>query len=182
MSNYFTTKTLTLCAFFSALTAILSQIVIPMAPVPINLATFSVFVAGAVLGPKLGAISQLIYVLLGAIGLPVFAGFSGGVGIIVGPTGGYIVGYILAAWLTGFVVNRFGRKTKVLVFSMTLGLLLCYLLGTTWFMLVTKTSLAKSLMLCVVPFLFGDSLKVAGATLITGRIKSLVKLDARIDQ
>ena len=99
------TRSLILCALFAALTAVLSQIAIPIQPVPVNLATFSVFVAGGVLGAKRGAISQAAYVLLGVIGLPVFASFSGGMGILLGPTGGYIVGYVAAAWLVGALVR-----------------------------------------------------------------------------
>jgi len=151
------------CALFAALTAVVSQFSIPIGPVPINLATLSVFIAGAVLGAKYGAISQFVYVLLGAVGLPVFAGFSGGVHVIVGPTGGYLMGYIAAAWLVGLLVARFGGSVFTLVIAMAAGLILCYLMGTIWFMIVTKASLLASLMLCVFPFLIGDAFKIAAA-------------------
>lgn len=149
------------CALFAALTAVVSQFSIPIGPVPINLATLSVFIAGAVLGAKYGALSQFVYVMLGAVGLPVFAGFSGGAHVIVGPTGGYLIGYIAAAWLVGVLVTRFGASVLALVIAMVAGLALCYLMGTIWFMMVTKTALWASLTLCVFPFLIGDAVKIA---------------------
>ena len=105
-----TTKKITLCALFAALTAILSQISIPLpfTPVPINLAMVSVFMAGALLGAKRGAISQVVYVIIGIIGVPVFASFTAGIGIVVGPTGGYIAGYIVAAIIVGIIVKKLG--------------------------------------------------------------------------
>ena len=151
---------------FAALTAVTSQISIPIQPVPINLATLSVFIAGAVLGAKSGALSQAVYVLLGAVGLPVFAGFSGGAHVIVGPTGGYILGYIAAAWLVGILSEKLGRRVLPLVISMISGLALCYLMGTAWFVFVTKTGTWASLTLCVFPFLIGDIAKIAVATAV----------------
>lgn len=161
---------LVFCALFAALTAVLSQFSIPIGPVPINLATLSVFIAGAVLGAKFGALSQLVYVLLGAAGLPVFAGFRGGVHVIVGPTGGYILGYIAAAWLVGLISRHFGGKILGLLVSMVAGLLLCYLLGTVWFIIVTKTGLWASLTLCVLPFLIGDAVKIAAAITVVPQL------------
>ena len=160
------TRDLILCALFAALTAVLSQIAIPIQPVPVNLATFSVFMAGAVLGAKRAAASQAVYVLLGAVGLPVFSSFSGGVGILFGPTGGYIFGYIAAAWLVGLLAARCKGKLYWFALSMVGGLALCYLLGTAWFMVVTHTGLAQSLLLCVAPFLPGDAAKIVVAALL----------------
>ena len=160
-----------LCALFVALTAILSQFSIPIGPVPINLATFSVYVAGGVLGASAGAVSQLVYVLLGAFGLPVFAQFSGGIGVIAGPTGGYLAGYIASAWLVGLLTSRLGRKPVFLVVSLLAGTALCYLLGTAWFMFSTKTGLWQSLLLCVVPFLIGDAVKIAAAAVLIPRLR-----------
>ena len=98
-----------LCALFAALTAIFSQIMIPLpfTPVPINLALLAVWLCGIVLGAKRGAISILVYILLGAIGVPVFHGFMGGIGVLAGPTGGYIVGYLPAVVIFGFLYNRY---------------------------------------------------------------------------
>ncbi len=165
-----------LIAIFAALTAVCSMISIPLpfTPVPINLATLSIFLAGGLLGEKDGAISQIIYVLLGAIGLPVFHSFTGGIGIIAGPTGGYIIGYILAAWIVGFVLKKTGRKLHWNGIAMVLGLLGCYFLGTLWFMHLTATGLSSALMLCVVPFLLGDAIKIVIGAILVNRLHRFI--------
>lgn len=170
------TKMMILCALFAALTAVCSMISIPLpfTPVPINLATLSVFLAGGLLGSRYGALSQLVYVLLGAIGLPVFSGFTGGFGIIMGPTGGYIVGYIAAAWLIGFLIEKLGRDYHKIVISMIEGMIVCYTLGTLWFMYITSTGLAAALMLCVVPFLIGDAIKIVAGSILVRKLHKLI--------
>ena len=104
------TKMMIMAAVFAALTAVCSQIQIPLAPVPINLATFAIFITAGLLGKRWGTVSLIVYVLLGAVGLPVFAGFTGGFGIITGPTGGYIIGYIFTAFITGYIIEFFSSK------------------------------------------------------------------------
>lgn len=161
------------CAMFAALTAVLSQFTVPIGPVPINLATFSVFLAGGILGAADGFASQMVYILLGGAGLPVFAGFGAGVGVIAGPTGGYIVGYAAAAWLIGMMADRMGRRLFPLAVSMAVGMAVCYFLGTSWFMIVTKRALWESLTLCVFPFIAGDALKIAAAAVISVRLSAV---------
>jgi biotin transport system substrate-specific component len=170
------TKKLILCALFAALTAVCSMISIPLpfTPVPINLATLSVFLAGGLLGSRDGAISQAVYVVLGAVGLPVFHSFTGGVGILTGPTGGYIIGYIAAAWLTGLLIEKLRQGFWKNIVSMIAGLAACYVLGTAWFMYITSTGLAAALMMCVVPFLIGDALKILAGSLLVARLHKLV--------
>lgn len=170
------TKKMILCALFAALTAVCSMISIPLpfTPVPINLATLSVFLAGGLLGSRYGALSQLVYVLLGAIGLPVFHSFTGGLGILTGPTGGYIIGYVAAAWLIGFLSEKLGRVYYKNMISMTAGLAVCYTLGTVWFMYITSTGLAAALMLCVVPFLLGDAIKIVAGSILVKKLHRLV--------
>jgi biotin transport system substrate-specific component len=170
-----TPRQLILCALFAALTAILSQFAIPMEPVPVNLATFSVLCAGALLGARLGAVSQLIYVLLGVAGIPVFANLRGGVGVALGPTGGYLAGYVAAAWLAGFITERGHEKPRRLGLAMTAGMGLCYLLGTAWFMYSTQSGLGRSLALCVLPFLPGDALKIIGAAALAHRLRLVLR-------
>lgn len=170
-----TAFSLAFCALFAAFTAVMSQLSIPIQPIPINLATLSVYLAGAVLGAKYGTVSQAIYVLLGAVGLPVFAQLSGGIYVILGPTGGYIIGYIAAAWLIGSLCDRFGRRIPQLALFMTAGILFCYLLGTAWFMFVTKTGLFASLTMCVFPFLPGDAAKIAFAAMLSPRLNTAVQ-------
>lgn len=165
------TRKLTMCSLFVALTAILSQIAIPIGAVPINLATFSVLCSGALLGAKYGAISQIVYMLIGAVGVPVFTMFGGGMGILFGPTGGYIVGYILSSWIVGYIVERFGNKIYFLALAMILGIVTYMTVGTLWFMYITKSSLWQSLITCVIPFLFGDILKAGLAATIVYRLQ-----------
>ena len=113
-------------AMFTVLIAICSWISIPTT-VPFTLQTFGVFVTVGVLGGKRGSLSVLIYLLLGAIGIPVFAGFTGGMGIVLGSTGGYIIGFLLSALLMWGMEKLLGKKTWVLALSMVLGLLVCYI-------------------------------------------------------
>jgi len=170
------TKKMILCALFAALTAACSMISIPLpiTPVPINLATLSVFLAGGLLGSKGGAISQLVYVFLGAIGLPVFHSFTGGLGILTGPTGGYLIGYVAAAWLIGFLIEKLGHGFYKNIISMISGLAVCYALGTLWFMYITSTGLVAALMLCVVPFLIGDAIKIIAGSILVKKLHKLI--------
>lgn len=171
------TVSLILCAFFAALTGICSGISIPLpfTPIPINLATLAVFLAGGLLGWKWGSLSQIVYVFLGAVGVPVFHGFTAGFGILVGPTGGYIAGYIAAAFLVGLIVEK-ATITKSTVYfktilAMIIGLFACYLLGTLWFMYLTKTGFIAAAMSCIVPFLLGDAVKIVAGSLLINRLK-----------
>jgi biotin transport system substrate-specific component len=181
LKGYFMQKSKTLkmilCAVFAAITAVLSQIVIPIGPVPINLATFAVFCAGALLGSKLGALSLITWVVLGAAGVPVFAMFRGGVGALVGPTGGYIIGYVPAAFITGLLSERFngGNKTYPYPVAMSTGMLTYFVLGTAWFVFSTGTGLWEALMICVIPFLPGEFLKIAAATVFVKRLRPALR-------
>lgn len=165
------TKVLTISAMFVALIAICSQIQIPLPMVPINLALFAIYLTGTILGPKYGTLSILTYVLLGGFGAPVFAGFSGGFGRITGPTGGYIIGYILATFIVGLITKKLGYNWWKLVIAMVVGLTACYIVGTAWFMYITGNSLAASMTYCVIPFLPGDVVKISLATVLTIRLR-----------
>ena len=116
-----TTKDLTMKAMFVALMAICSWINIQFT-VPFTLQTFAIFAAVAFLGMKRGTLSVLVYIILGVIGVPVFAGFSGGPGVLFGTTGGYIIGFLFTALISGFVIDRFGRKIWIMALGMVLGL------------------------------------------------------------
>ena len=129
-ASHFSAKTLTMCAIFTALVAVCSQITIPLPIIPINLALFAVYLAGALLGPWRGALSLLVYLLLAAVGVPVMAGFRGGLGNLVGNTGGYVVGYIFAAFFTGLLVEKWGARFWQMCVAMVLGCAVCYFFGT----------------------------------------------------
>lgn len=168
------TKQLTMCALFIALTAICSQIQIPLPMVPINLALFAIYMAGSLLGPKYGSITIIGYVVLGAVGLPIFVGFNGGFAVLTGPTGGYIIGYIFTSFLVGFITKHIGFSWWKLALSMLLGLAVCYIVGTIWFMYITSNNLAVSLTYCILPFLPGDAIKISLATILTLRLRSAI--------
>lgn len=176
------TRNLVLCAVCAAITCILAPLSIPLAGgVPISLATFAVMLAGVLLGGTLGAFSQLIYVLLGAVGLPVFAGWSGGLGNVLGMTGGYIIGYIPCAWLTGLIYKKFGSNAKksvkilFMILGMTAGNIALYVIGTAWFMVVTGMTLEASLAACVIPFIPGNFIKMAAVIIIALPVEAAIR-------
>ena len=160
---------------FTVLITICSWISIPTA-IPFSLQTFAVFLAVAILGGKRGTLSVAIYVLLGAIGVPVFAEFTGGIGIILGNTGGYIIGFIFSALVMWLMESLFGRKLWVQGISMVLGLIACYAFGTAWFMFVYMRAtgavgLSTVLGWCVVPFIIPDAVKIALALMLSSILK-----------
>lgn len=159
----------------TAVIAVLSPLSIPLSTqVPISLATFAVMLGGAVLGSKEGTICTALYLLLGAIGIPVFAGYSSGIGILFGMTGGYLIGYLPLAYLTGLAWEK--KKGIVpLVIGMVIGTAVLYAIGTAWFMYVTKMSLGASLAACVLPFLPGDAVKIIVVALVAPRLRSALK-------
>ena len=185
METSISTKSKTLdmiyIAIFAVLIAICSWISI-QTTVPFTLQTFGVFVSVGTLGGKRGSLSVLVYLLLGAVGIPVFAGFTGGIGIILGTTGGYIVGFLLAALVMWGMERLLGRKTWVLALSMVLGLLVCYAFGTVWFMTVYARStgaigLGTALGWCVFPFVIPDIVKIILALLVCKRLAGIVKIN-----
>ncbi|MGN1457838.1 MAG: biotin transporter BioY [Acutalibacteraceae bacterium] len=169
-------------AVFAAIISVLAQISIPLGIiVPFTLQTLGVFIASAMLGWKRGTLSVILYVLLGVIGLPVFAGFSGGVSVLFGPTGGYIIGFIFTALAVGFMTDKLGRKLWVLAVSMVVGLLLCYIFGTAWFIILYNMQgkvmdLITALGYCVFPFLIADGLKIIVAAVLVNRLDKIIKL------
>ena len=165
---------LVLCGLFAALTAVCSQIQIPLPMIPVNLALFGVHLCGALLGAKYGTLCMVVYVLLGLAGLPVFAGFMGGVGTLFGKTGGYIIGYILDALVVGLIVRRWGSSFFKMLCGDDYRLAACYTFGTLWFMHITGMGLWVSLTYCVFPFLAGDAVKIALAAALTGRLKKVL--------
>ncbi len=162
-------------AVFAALMAVCSWIAIPAA-VPFTLQTFGVFMAVGILGGKRGSLSVLVYILLGAIGLPVFANFTGGLGILIGTTGGYIVGFLFSALSMWAFESAFGRNPWARILSMLIGLAVCYAFGTVWFMAVYfrqsgPVGIAAVLGWCVFPFIIPDLLKIALAYLLSDRLR-----------
>lgn len=170
----FTVRDMCFIAMFAVIIAVCSWISVPLT-VPITLQTFGVFAALGVLGGKKGTIAVIVYVLLGAVGLPVFAGFKLGIGTLLGTTGGYIIGFVLSGIVYWAITDKFGTKLAVTVIAMALGLLVCYAFGTAWFMLVYTGSkgavtLWSALGWCVFPFIIPDAIKIALAILVSERV------------
>ena len=174
----FRTIDLAYIAVGAALIAICSWISIPLT-VPFTLQTFAVFFILAALGGKRGTFSILVYILLGAIGVPVFAGFSSGIGVLLGNTGGYILGFLLSGIVYLVLTKLFGERLPVQIIALVLGLALCYAFGTAWFMVVyTKANgavgLGTVLSWCVLPFILPDLVKLALALTIARRVQPML--------
>ena len=163
---------------FVVLMMVCSWISIPLT-IPVTLQTFGVFAAVGILGGKRGTLAGLVYILMGAVGLPVFSGFGGGLGSLVGTTGGYIVGFLFSALLMWGMEKMFGRSTLVLGISMVLGLLVCYAVGTIWYMVVYagtsgQIGLMTVLGWCVFPFIIPDAVKIALALMLSKRLSGVL--------
>jgi len=162
-----TTYQMALISLMTAITCILGPISIQLpGGVPISLTNLVIYLTVFVLGCKKGTISYCIYMFLGIIGLPVFSGFAGGVGKVAGPTGGYILGFIFLAMISGYFIEKFPGKNYIGVIGMVLGTVVAYILGTVWFIVQTHMALGAALVACVFPFLIGDIIKIAIATLV----------------
>lgn len=169
------TNELTVCALFIVIISICSWISIPAA-VPFTMQTFAIFLCAGLLGGKLASVTVLCYLIAGAIGLPVFAGFKGGIGALVGPTGGYIAGFYFSVLFLWAVEKLFGDSLKVFAISAIPALLICYALGTLWFVRVYTAasgsiSVGGALMMCVVPFIIPDILKIILAVTLSRRLR-----------
>ncbi|MBR3356451.1 MAG: biotin transporter BioY [Solobacterium sp.] len=173
-------RNMTETALMAAVIAVLSPLAVPLAgQVPISLATLAVMLAGIVLKEKYGTLAVVIYIVLGMIGMPVFAGWSSGASVVFGMTGGYIIGYLPLAWITGRAAAAAAKCTPYsytkLITGALLGTLVLYVLGTVWFMAYTGMGPAASLSACVLPFLPGDALKIAAAALLAPRLEKIRK-------
>lgn len=164
------------CALMAAFIAVGAYLAIPIGPVPIVLQNLFVLLAGLVLGSRWGTTSVLIYLLAGLCGLPVFAGGGSGPARFVGPTGGYLVGFVSAAFVVGWITERFGRKNSVQVAAMIAGSLLVYAFGVPWLAAVAHISIGNALVAGMYPFLIGDAIKIAAAIPIARTIRPLLRL------
>ena len=166
-----TVRSVGLVVSFSLLTALTAQIAIPIGPVPITGQTFAVLLTGALLGPRLGAMAMIAYLVEGASGLPFFAGGAGGILHLLGPTGGYLISYPAAAYITGaFAEQGWDRRFLTAAAAMTVGSVLIILAGWSWFALSTHTGAARAFGVSVAPFILGDIGKIllAAAALPSG--------------
>ena len=157
-------------SLFSSFIAVCAIITVNIGIVPINLALVAVYLSGYLLYSFKAFLSVAIYVLIGCVGIPVFAGFKGGFAVILGPTGGFILSYLLVALIVGTGARYFKRKTAMMCLLMGLGLIVCYLLGTLWFSIYLKTEFLKAFSVCVLPFIPFDIGKILITAILGKRI------------
>lgn len=161
-------KTIAFTALLAAVICAVSPWTIPLGPIPLSLASLGVYLAACVLDCKHGVAAVVAYVVIGGVGLPVFSGARGGFGALVGPTGGYIIGYIVLALAEGLIIDFFAKEKRIRLYpvAMVAGTALLYALGTGWYMAQTGVELLPALAVCVLPFLAGDAVKIVAATAV----------------
>jgi biotin transport system substrate-specific component len=164
-------------SLFAALTAVGAFLAIPIGPVPIVLQNMFVYLAGLLLGGRWGLASVGVYLLAGACGLPVFAGGLGGISRFIGPTGGYLIGYLPTVFLIGKMSQKANPRIVSDVLAMICGTLVLYACGVSWLKIVTGISPAKALALGMYPFLIGDALKIAAAAAIAKSLRPVLKIE-----
>jgi biotin transport system substrate-specific component len=163
-----------LASLMAALTAVGAYIHIPIGPVPIVLSTLFVLLSGLLLGSRWGLASMALYLLVGAIGMPVFYGGKGGLAHFLGPTGGYLFGYVLASWLTGLIAERSGGILIIEILSVLIGSLAIYSLGLPWLKMVSQMSWTKTFLVGMVPFLIGDGVKASVALILARAVRPVL--------
>ena len=164
-----------LTSLMAALTAVGAYIHVPIGPVPIVLSTLFVLLSGLLLGSQWGLASMGLYLLVGAIGMPVFAGGKGGFAHFFGPTGGYLLGYVLASWITGFISERSRGLLMLDILAVLVGSLSIYGLGVPWLKMVAQMSWPKTLMVGMIPFLLGDIVKASVAIILARSIRPILE-------
>ncbi|MGD8274088.1 MAG: biotin transporter BioY [Desulfobacterales bacterium] len=163
-------------SLFAALTAVGAFIAIPIGPVPIVLQNMFVYMAGLLLGGRWGLASVGVYLLAGASGLPVFAGGLGGIGRFVGPTGGYLIGYLPTVYLIGKIAHRTQPRMMTDMLALIFGTLVLYTCGVLWLKIVSGMSLGKTLVLGMYPFLIGDAIKIVAAAAIAKALRPVIRV------
>lgn len=151
---------LAMTAMMAAVMAAVSPFAIPIGPISLSLCTLLLYTTPYILGWKRGAVATLVFILLGVAGIPVFTGFQGGIGKVLGPTGGYIAGYVPLVIITGLAIQRFPKNRVLQLLGMIAATAVLYTLGTAWFCVQSNSDLQRALALCVVPFIPGDLLKM----------------------
>ncbi len=170
-----TVRELTACGLFSAVMCVCSVLSVPSA-VPFTLQNFAVAAVLLILGGRLGAFSVGAYILMGTAGLPVFSGFRGGAGVLVGPTGGYILGFMLMCGVYLFAEKWFGSGMAVRLSALVAGQIMCYAAGTVWYVVAvgqsfTMENIAGALSVCVLPFVIPDIVKLGAAWIVAEAVR-----------
>ena len=170
------TSTIAMIALMTAVTCILGPLSVPIGPVPISLTNLAIYFTVILLGWKKGTVSYVIYLLIGLVGVPVFSSFSAGPAKLFGPTGGYLIGFIFLAMISGWFIEKFPGKRVMYFVGMVLGTAVCYALGTAWLAYEAEMTFQAALMAGVIPFTIGDIAKMIVAIIVAPMIKNpLVK-------
>ena len=159
-------REMALIAVMAAVTCVLGPLSVPIGVVPISFTNLAVYLAIYVLGCKRGTISYIVYLMIGLVGVPVFSSFTGGVGKLFGPTGGYLIGFILMALICGWFIDKFDCKLVPSFVGMVLGTIVCYVFGTVWLAYQAGMSFYAALAAGVLPFIIGDLVKMVIAAVI----------------
>lgn len=162
-------------SLLAALIAAGAYLALPIGPVPIVLQNFFVFLSGLLLGPRWGAASVGVYLMAGALGLPVFAGGIGGIGRFAGPTGGYLLGYLPAVYVIGWISKKSKGRGALDVLAMVCGSIVIYGCGVSWLKILSGMTLAKTLAVGMYPFILGDGLKIAAAVPIVKALRPIIR-------
>jgi len=162
-------------SLLAALIAAGAYLALPIGPVPIVLQNFFVFLSGLLLGPRWGAASVGVYLMAGALGLPVFAGGIGGIGRFAGPTGGYLLGYLPAVYVIGWISKKSKGRGALDVLAMVCGSIVIYTCGVSWLKILSGMTLAKTLAVGMYPFILGDGLKIAAAVPIVKALRPIIR-------
>ncbi|MCR5790286.1 MAG: biotin transporter BioY [Lachnospiraceae bacterium] len=168
-------------AVMTAVCCILGPLSIPIGPVPVSLQVVAVYLCVFVLGWKKGTVSIILYILLGLFGLPVFTGFTGGPAKLLGPTGGFIIGFVFLGLISGFLIEASSGRIFMQLSGMVLGLAVCYLFGTLWFMFLQHVGFFAALSVCVLPFLAFDAAKIIISAFAGNAIRHALRAAGQID-
>jgi biotin transport system substrate-specific component len=165
-----TTKSIALIALMTAVTCVLAPLSLPIGPVPISLTNLAIYLALYILGMKKGTISYIVYLFIGLVGVPVFSGFTGGPAKLIGPTGGYLIGFVFMAMIAGIFIDKFKGKMVPSMVGMILGTLVCYGFGTAWLAYQGQMNFKAALLAGVIPFIPGDLIKMVLAAIFGPQI------------
>jgi len=169
------TAKLTFNAILAAAMCIIAPVSFHIGAIPVSLATFAVYIIACISKPKNAFACIIIYILLGAVGLPVFSGFIGGIQQIAGITGGYIIGYLPCALIISFTVNKHPKSKVAYPLAMVSGTAVCYLCGTAWYIYQSGADFLQAVSICVLPFLLGDAVKITAASILAYTVKPRLK-------
>lgn len=170
---------LTSCALMAALMCVLCPLSVPIGPVPVSMSTLVILFTVYIIGTKRALVSYVVYLLLGAVGMPVFSGFQGGLAKLAGPTGGYLIGFIPMILIAGYIIKKTKENYVISFVGMALGIAAAYFFGTVWFVLMMKCEVGYALSVCVFPFIPFDLAKIVIAAVL-GRILHSALLKAKL--